>query len=80
MESIVEKAPAVDGGLCLLEMLDVLEMLGMLEMLEMLEVPEVMHRVLRCMWEAVEGELCLSQVLEVLGEAWRGWGGWRCRR
>jgi hypothetical protein len=79
---------AVDGGLCLLEVLEVLEAL---------EVPEVMccvplcmletvygrglmyaegwrlcsmrmsvRRVLFCMLEAVEGELCLLEVLEVL--------------
>jgi len=41
---------AVEGRLCLLEVL---------------EVPEVMRHVLLCMLEAVEGELWLSKVLEL---------------
>ena len=35
----------------------------MLEVLEVLEVPEGMRRVLLCMLEAVEGVLCLPEVL-----------------
>ena len=42
---------AVEGGLCLLDVLEVLE---------------VMRRVLFCMLEAVEGGLCLLDVLEVI--------------
>ncbi len=33
---------------------------------EVLDVPEVIRCVLLCMLEAVEGELCLLEVLEVL--------------
>lgn len=43
--------------------------LYLLERLEMLEVLEFICRVLRCMREAVEGELCVPQVLQVLGGA-----------
>jgi len=56
-------------------------MLGIVEELEELEV---MRRVLLCMREAVEGRLCLLEVLEAL-EARRRyavcysvcWGSWR---
>jgi len=44
---------AVEGELCLVEVVDVLE------------VVEVMLRVRFCMLEAVEGALCLLEVLEV---------------
>jgi len=43
---------AVDGGLCLLEVMEVLDL------------PEVMCRVLLCMLKAVEGELCSLEVLK----------------
>ena len=36
------------------------------QVLVVLEVPEVMRRMLLCMLEAVEGGLCLLNVLEVL--------------
>ncbi len=58
---------AVDGGFCLLEVLETLE---------------VMRRLLLCILEAVESQLCLLDVLEVM-EAMRcmllcrfdgGWG------
>ena len=35
-------------------------------MLEVLKVPEVMRRVLLCMLEAVEGEICLLEVPKVM--------------
>jgi len=52
---------AVEGGLCLLEVL---------EMLTMLEVSEVMRCVLRCMLEVPEVmRLCAARMLE--GVEWR---------
>ena len=61
---------AVEGGLCLLRVLEVLD------------VTEVTRRVLLCMLQAVEGELCLLEVLEaaevircVLGIRYAGVGG-----
>ena len=58
---------ALEGGLCLaevLKVLDVLDVLDVLELLTMLEVPEVTRRVRLCMLEVVEGRLVC-------------WGGWR---
>ena len=49
---------AVEGGFCLLKVL---------ELLEVLEVPEVMLCVLLCILEAVEGGLCLLVGVEGAG-------------
>ena len=48
--------------LCTLEAVE-----GRLCLLEVLEVSEAIRRVLLCMPAAVEGRLCLMEVLEVLG-------------
>ncbi len=70
---------AVEGALCLLEVLEVPEviccvLLRLLEVSEVSEVLEAMRCVLLCMLEGLEGRLCSLEVLEMMRRAlWRRW-------
>ena len=62
-------ATLLDGGVGRPEVMRSV-LLCMLEMLDVMDVPEVMRCVLLCMLEAVDGTLCLLEVL-VVWECWR---------